>query len=73
MASAISGSFQGETIAVIADPAKALQTAQTGQTGLHLLNLSPVQLPAPSAKAVYDGCGKIQTEKVIPVGGRAEF
>ena len=25
------------------------------------------------AKAVYDGSGKIQTEKVIPVGGRAEF
>jgi hypothetical protein len=37
------------------------------------LNLSPVQLPAPAAKAVYDGSGNLLAEKVIPVGGRAEF
>lgn len=73
MASAITGTHNGETIAVIAEPYKALQTAQNGEKGLHLLNLSPVQLPAPAAKAVYDGRGNLLAEKVIPVGGRAEF
>lgn len=73
MASCITGTLAGETIAVIAEPNKALQTAAAGTPGLHLLNLSPVPLPAPGAKAVYDGQGDLQTNPVIPPGGRAEF
>lgn len=73
MASAISGSLDGETIAVIADPHKAQETAQNGTSGLHLLNLSPVSLDAPAAKAVYNGLGELLPVRVIPVGGRAEF
>lgn len=73
MASMISGSWNGETIAVIAEPYLAREKALAGGAGLHLLNLSPVSLPAPEAKAVYHGTGELSADKVIPPGGRAEY
>ena len=63
----------GETLAVIADPYLAREKALAGGAGLHLLNLSPVSLPAPEAKAVYHGTGELSADKVIPPGGRAEY
>jgi len=73
LASVICGEFSGERIAIAADPADAAKIAARGEAGTHLLNLSPERIPAPAAKAVYDGQGILCSDKVIPVGGRAEF
>lgn len=73
MASVISGKYGDCSIVIAADPADAMQIAAAGEAGVNLLNLSPEELPAAKAKAVYDGCGNKLNSAVIPVGGRAEF
>ena len=73
LASVVRGEWNGETLAVAADPDDAEKIAAENRTGTHLLNLSPERIPAPGAKAVYDGGGTLCPDKVVPVGGRAEF